>query len=158
MEIETGVTRSRSRISPNSERPIVWHGVTVVVEAGRNTVGDACIHADNRAGPEVPGQVIDADEVESMAPIVVGSTEFREQVIVIRGKKKQSTRIVHGLGKRVLANEIKIISQGRLQGDGQAMTARSCGRFELINVNKSGICPPAASRQRCIDVTSAVKL
>src|SRR5712664_924786 len=114
MEVDTGVTRSRSRISPNSERPVVWHGVTVVVEAGRYIVGDACIHAGNRAGPEVPGQVIDADEVESVAPIVVGSPVFREQVIVIHGKGRQSTRIVHGLGKRVLAKKVKIVSQGRL--------------------------------------------
>src|SRR5258708_22077408 len=114
MKVDTCVTRSRSRISPNSERPIVWHCVTVVVEARRYIVGDACIHADNRAGPEVQRQVIDADEVESMAPIVVGSPVFREQVIVIRGKRKQSTRIVHGLGKCVLSKKVKIVSQGRL--------------------------------------------
>ena len=127
MKVDTGVTRSRSRISPNSEWPIVWHGVTVVVEAGRYIVGDACIHADNRAGPEVPGQVIDADEVESMAPIVVGSPVFRAQVIVIRGKRKHPIRIVHGLGKRVLPEKVEPVSQGRLQRDGETMTAGSPG-------------------------------
>src|SRR5712664_2613113 len=138
MEVDTGVTRPRSRISANSEWPIVWHGVTVVVEAGRYIVGDAGIHADNRAGPEVPRQMIEADKVESMTAIVVSSPVFRAQVIAIRGKRKHPTGIVHGLGKRVLPEKVEPVSQGRLQRDGQTMTAGPPGRFELIDVNKIG--------------------
>src|SRR6267378_6028883 len=158
MEVDTGVTRPRSRISANSEWPIVWHGVSVVVEAGRYIVGDAGIHAHNRTGLEVPGQMIDADKVESMTAIVVGSPVFREQVVVICGKRKHSTRIVHGLRKRVLPEKVESVSQGCLQRDGETVTARPPGRFELIDVNERGIWKCSASRWRRIDVPSAVQL
>src|SRR6266849_4233871 len=105
MEVDTGVTRTWSRIADNSDRPVVWHGVTVVVEACGYIVGNARIYAENRAGSEVPRQMIDTDEVESMMAIVVRSAIFLAQVIVIRGKRKHPARIVHGLGKRVLAEK-----------------------------------------------------
>src|SRR6267143_4437021 len=158
MEVDAGVTRPRSGISANSEWPIVWHCVSVVVEAGCYIVGDAGIHADNRAGPEVQGKMIDADKVESMAPIIVGSPVFRAQIVVIRGKRKHSTRIVHGLRKRVLSEKVESVSQGCLQRDGETVTARPPGRFELIDVNERGICKCSASRWRRIDVPSAVQL
>src|SRR5712691_5957176 len=93
-----------------------------------------------------------------MTPIVVGSPVFWAQVIIICGKGKHSSRIVHGSGKRVLPNEVQSVSQARLQGDGQTLIARSSGRFELIDVNESRIWECAASRQRRIDVPSAVEL
>src|SRR5260370_38182857 len=97
MEVDTGVTRPRSRIAANSKWPIIWHSIPIVVESSGDVVGDAGIHADNRAGPEVPRQMIDADKVESMTAIVVGWPVFRAQVIVISGQRKHPTRIVHEL-------------------------------------------------------------
>src|SRR5258708_9759866 len=139
MEVDTGVTRPRSRISANSEWPIIWHSIPIVVESSGDVVGDAGIHADNASGPEAPWQVIDADKVESMTAIVVSSPVFRAQVIVIRGKRKHPTRIVHGLRKRVLPKKVEPVSQGRLQRDGQTMTAGPPCRFEQIDFNESRI-------------------
>src|SRR5713101_2523386 len=97
----------------------------------------------------------DGDEAQSMTLIVVGSPVFWAQVIIICGKGKHSTRIVHGPGNRVLRNKVQSVSQARLQGDGQTVITRSSGRFELIDVNESRIWYCSASRQRRIDVPSA---
>src|SRR5260370_17652582 len=90
MEVDTGVTRPRSGISANSEWPIIWHSIPIVVESRGDVVGDAGIRADNASGPEAPWQVIDTDKVESMTAIVVGSPVFRAQIIVIGGEKKKT--------------------------------------------------------------------
>src|SRR5258706_4003560 len=97
MEINAGVAGSLSRIAVDSEWPIVWNSVPIVVKSGGDVVRHAGIQADNASEPEASRQSISANDVESVATVIVSPPEFWTQIIIVGRQGKDSTGIVQGL-------------------------------------------------------------
>src|SRR6266436_4170485 len=97
MEIHAGIAGSLSRIAVDSQWPIVWNSVPIVVKSGGDVVRHAGIQADNASEPEASRQSISANDVESVATVIVSPPEFWTQIIIVGRQGKDSTGIVQGL-------------------------------------------------------------
>src|SRR6202158_57142 len=158
MEINAGVAGSLSRIAVDSPWPIVWESVPIVVKSGGDVVRHAGILPDNASEPEASRQTISANDVESVATVIVSPPEFWTQIIIVGRQGKHSTGIVQGFCERVLSQEVHSLSYCSLKRDCHTVAPPPPRRFKLVDVDETWIRWGTGPRQRRVDVSRAVKL
>src|SRR5437773_681155 len=150
------ITGPSSRIAPESCRPVIGDGISIVVESGGDVIRKARACGEDDGGPETLGQAIEPNEVQLMAAVIIGASPVGVRVIVVSGAGSHGACAIERPRQCVVANELKLAELAAIGYRGAVPPGR-CRRLELVNSVEVWIRRDGRTRERSVDITRAVK-